>query len=96
MVVKAADPPVRVESPSLAVPAAKVTVPVGTPSPDTGLTWAVKTVELPTTGVVELTDSTVVVAASDGCETDEECIAEPQPAASIKPESVTTQIDSKR
>jgi len=96
LVVKVADPPVRGESPSFAVPAAKVTVPVGTPFPDTGFTWAVKTVELPATGVLELTDRTVVVAASDGCEAGEERIAELQPVASIKPESMSTQSDSRR
>jgi hypothetical protein len=95
VVVKVADSPVRGDAPNLAVPAANVTVPVGTPFPDTDFTWAVKTVGLPATGVVEFTDRSVVVAASERCETGEERIAELHPMVRMKPESMSTQTDSR-
>jgi hypothetical protein len=90
VVVKVAEPTVTCETPNRAVPAEKVTAPVGTPFSDTGFTWAVKTVGVPSTGIVEFTDRTVVVAARAVCKTGEERFDRLQPAIPINAGSIKT------
>ena len=91
VVVKVADPFLRGDVPNFAVPAEKVTLPVGVLLPETALTWALKTVWLPSMGFFEFTYRRVVVAAIDRCETEDELLAESQPVTNSRPENVNTQ-----
>jgi len=93
-VVKVADPAVIGEVPSLALPAEKVMLPVGTPFPDVGATFAVKTVAAPNTGAAGFTERVVVLETSDGCVTFDDGAPELQPARNINPPSMTAQGDN--
>lgn len=95
VVVKLADPAVKVDVPSLALPAEKVMLPVGTPFPDIGTTFAVKTVVPPSTGAAGFTERVVVLETSDGCATCENGAPELQPARNINPASMAAQGDNR-
>jgi hypothetical protein len=95
VVVKVADPAVRTEVPSLALPAEKVMLPVGTPFPAVGVTVAVKTVTPPNTGAVGFTERVVELYTSGDGATFENEVPPLQPATNISPVSMTTQNDSR-
>jgi len=95
VVVKLADPAVMAEVPSLAVPAEKVMLPVGTPIPAVGLTVAVKTVVPPNTGAAGLTERVIELEISDGCADFEKGVPEPQPTPNINPVSMATPSDKR-
>jgi hypothetical protein len=88
--VNVADLPASGEVPSPALPAEKVMLPVGTPVPDIGVTFAVKTVAAPKTGAAGVTESAVEVDISVCCEDCEELFP-PQAIVSKSVASVTAQ-----
>jgi hypothetical protein len=94
VVLKVADPAFRTEVPSLALPAEKVMLPVGTPFPAVGVTVAVKTAVPPNKGATGFTERVVELEISDGCTTFGNGAAPLQPTTSINPVSMATESDS--
>lgn len=64
--MKFADPAVSTDVPRLALSAEKVIEPVGTPFPDTGVTFTVKMVGPPNTGAAGFTESVVELEIRKG------------------------------
>jgi hypothetical protein len=94
VVVKVADPAVRTEVPSLALPAEKVMLPVGTPFPDIGVTFAVKTVVPPKTGDAGFTERLVELETSDVCASFDNRTPPLQPTINTRPVNRATQRHS--
>lgn len=94
--VKVADPAVRTEVPRVALPAEKVMEPVGTPTPDIGVTFAVKTVVPPNTGVAGFTESVVELDTSEDCGAGKICVPVVHPVTAISPLSMSPQSDTRK